>query len=314
MDEQPSIYQENDPAMINEILLRAQEIEARLQELSDEDFDELCALIDAVADELPEEVKNQLAYIDSVRDQAANEDAFVLSEEEMCHFNQTADSVMLVLNNIELHTQPQVQTQPQIQVDINTPAAPAPATPAARPVRSGKTNVEVEKELFDSLKSKIMFLGFFPIVGVVQQLFLLLSAVFKQFWVVLLTLFYLCSIVLIVKSLHSPIDKNLLYFGSGLFVLTHCCVTIIALKLPIFRKKVKLLWCIPGINMLYLPLRWVYDLQWGKVLLALCGLGCFAAAIYMAFQKNIEWMFLTLLASWIFSIVANCIWGWRREK
>jgi hypothetical protein len=34
----------------------------------------------------------------------------------------------------------------------------------------------------------------------------------------------------------------------------------------------------------------------------------------MAFQKNIEWMFLTLLASWIFSIVANCIWGWRREK
>ena len=43
MDEQPSIYQENDQAMINEILLRAQEIEARLQELSDEDFDELCA-------------------------------------------------------------------------------------------------------------------------------------------------------------------------------------------------------------------------------------------------------------------------------
>ena len=309
MDEQPYSNYENDSAMINEIILRAQEIEERLQELSDEELDELCALIEAVADELPEEVKAQLDYIDSVRDQATHEESFDFSQEEMNRFNQTADSVMLVLNNIELHAQP----QQQVTVDI-APAPAAPAAPATRSSRSSRTNVEVEKELFNNLQSKIMFLGFFPIAGVVQLIFLLLSAVFKQIWVVLLTLFYLCSIVLIVKSLHKPIDKNLLYFGAGLFILTHCCVTIVALKLPIFRKKIKLLWCIPGINMLYLPLRWAYDLQWGKVLMALCGLGCFATAIYMACQKNIEWAFMTLLASWFFSIVCNCIWGFRREK
>ena len=148
MDEQPYSNYENDSAMINEIILRAQEIEERLQELSDEELDELCALIEAVADELPEEVKAQLDYIDSVRDQATHEESFDFSQEEMNRFNQTADSVMLVLNNIELHAQP----QQQVTVDIApapAPAPAAPAAPAARSSRSSRTNVEVEKELFN---------------------------------------------------------------------------------------------------------------------------------------------------------------------
>ena len=62
MDEQPYSNYENDSAMINEIISRAQEIEERLQELSDEELDELCALIEAVADELPEEVKEKLTF------------------------------------------------------------------------------------------------------------------------------------------------------------------------------------------------------------------------------------------------------------
>ena len=172
----------------------------------------------------------------------------------------------------------------------------------------------VEKEFFASFTARIMQLGFFPIAGVLQMLFLLLCALLKQLWVVLLILLYICSAVLIIGYFRAEADRGLLYFGGGLWLFSHICVTVMAFMQPILKSQLKWLWLIPAVNMLYLPLRWFRDLQWSKVLLPLTGLVIFASSIYLMFQSRWSWAFAALLASWVCSITASLIWKSKSEK
>ena len=292
---------ENVSAVIGEIILASRQIETLLHKITGSDAAGIHALTEAANDKLSGELKRQLHYIGAVRNQAAHEAEMVFTDDEMNRFRQTASAVQAALEKLLPAEEPAAEANFSEQPAENAP-------------EEESSELAVEKEFFESVSQKIMLLGIFPFVGIIQQLFLLLSAMLKQIWVVLLTVLYACSVVLLVGGFKGTAEHGLLYVGAGLFVFSHICVTVMAFMEPILKSSIKWLWLIPVVNMFYLPLRWLRDLQWSKVAMSLGGLGCFTAAVLLVLKGYYPWAFFALLGSWAFSAVSFLIWKKKSEK
>ena len=290
--------------MVGKIITVARQLESKLQELTGSDAAGIHAQTELAANSLSWETQRQLHYIASIRNQAAHEEKFYISPEDFNHYLRTADAVSASIN---------LARQNQLN-GVSGNAAGAQEYAAEQNDESEDSPYAVEQELFDKIRSNITTLGFFPFVGIVQLLFLMLSSMKKQAWVVFLSIVYVCSVILTIKGWTSQMHHALLYFGAGCFLFAHICVSIMSLKDQIFKKLPLYIWVIPVLNFFYLPCRWARDMQKKKFLLAAFGIGCFVASIWLLCVGYYAGSFWCLIISWASSICGSFFWGKKSEK
>ena len=290
--------------MVGKIITVARQLESKLQELTGSDAAGIHAQTELAANSLSWETQRQLHYIASIRNQAAHEEKFYISPEDFNHYLRTADAVSASIN---------LARQNQLN-GVSGNAAGAQEYAAEQNDESEDSPYAVEQELFDKIRSNITTLGFFPFVGIIQLLFLMLSSMKKQAWVVFLSIVYVCSVILTIKGWTSQMHHALLYFGAGCFFFAHICVSIMSIKDQIFKKLPLYIWVIPVLNFFYLPCRWARDMQKKKFLLAAFGIGCFAASIWLLCIGYYAGSFWCLISSWASSICGSFFWGKKSEK
>lgn len=283
--------------MIGEIILSSREIESLLHAACPAEVAGIHALTEMLAGRLPEDLKRQLHYIATIRNRAAHESEFMLSSEEFASFRKASASALATLKAL-------FPPQPQVSATEETASS------------GGKTfspEVEVEKELWDEWLRKIAMLGYFPVAGVVYLLFLLLGAIFARCWVILLGVLYVCSAIITWRGVISEVDRGLLYVGGAGVLIAYITVLVIACKSPVKGFPGFAGW-LPGLNVLYLPMRWLRDLAWKKFLLALTGVAFFAAAVYAVCGGFYSWALGGVAGTWILSVCGSIIWGRKNEK
>jgi len=295
-------------AVIGEIISTAANIESLMHKLTASDEPGLHALTEQLSGNISEAVKRQLHYIGAVRNQAAHEAGFVLSEEELERFRSTAENVINALKSLD----DERFNQGYYTGDKRQDECAADAADESGSVADNETDLAVERELFAGIAEKIAIMGFYPFAGVAQLLLIFLTTLAKQIWVVVLTLLYASAIILGIKGWTSEVHYGMLYMGAGVFFCVYILLAIMGWRQPIFKKMPKWLWAVPILNGIYLPIRWLRDLDWPKFLLSGFGLSSFAGAIVLVGYKYYVMAFLALLISWAAGIV--CSWLWRKKR
>ena len=288
--------------MIGKIIMVTRQLEKQLRELTGSDAAGLHAQTETASNMLSRETQRQLHYIGAVRNQAAHEDDFTMSTEEFNNFLHIADAVSAAIKTARQNIDAAADSTQQQTPQSRQQPMPENNYPA-------ENYYAVEKELFAQIAKTVMKLGFFPLVGIIQLLYLLLCSMKKQVWVIFLSILYSCSVILAYKGWTSELHHALLYLGAGCFVFSHVCVFCMAIKRPVFPALPRYLWMIPVLNIFYLLCRWFYELYWPQFLIAAAGLGCFAGAIILCIQEMYEWGLAALVASWVFSAIGSYFWG-----
>lgn len=284
------------PDMLGTIILTSRAIESMLHTACPAEVAGIHALTELLSSRLPEETKRQLHYIATVRNRAAHEDNFVLSPDEFERYKQTAAAVQSTLSAL-----------------FPAPGAEKKSEGEQAATPDPEQKLAVEKELWGNILRKLSLLGYFPVAGIIYLFFLFISAVFAQAWVVLLTLLYVCAAVLGIRGWNSAMDRGLLYVGIAGSSFAYITVMILAFKAPV-KGCPRWLGILPGVNVLYLPLRWLRDLHWGKFGLSLAGLGSFGACIYSVMRGFYQYALWGMAAVWVLSISCSIIWGRKHEE
>ena len=188
----------SNAAMIGGIISGASLLESRMHQLTGSDEPGLHKLTELLADKLSESVKRQLHYIGAVRNQAAHEADFVITEEEYARFNSALENVKAALDAIGGFT-PYLGYSSGDAAENATGAAVTAETPAEDRT-DDPVDLAVERELFKEIAGKIAVMGFYPFVGIVQLLWIFAGALLRQGWVVLLTLLYASAVILGIKG------------------------------------------------------------------------------------------------------------------
>ena len=217
---------------------------------------------------------------------------FSLLPEEFAKFQTAANEVLRVLDSLT----PEVEA---VEADDDDKSV---------------CEVAVEKELCREMAKKIRTMGYFPVAGNIYLFYLLCAAILKNWFVLLLTTVYLCSGLIAIKGGILNDDRNFLYAGCGCFAFAYIATSILAFRKVIFPKIPKVIWLLPGLNIFYLLLRWIMELEWSKFLLSLAGLAAFAGAVILLCLSLPGWSFASLIASWIIGIVCGSIWGKKCEE
>ena len=286
------------PEMIGEIIVAARQIEGKLHSICGcTEVTGIHALTELLGNRLPEEVKIQLHSIASIRNHAAHEDDFQLSPENLERFRKNVEQVTSVL-------------------DALFPASSCEDTeqhPSSDKENNWETRLAVEREVCREMADKLTFLGYFPILGNVFLLYLLIYTLCMQGLLLILITLYCCSAVLGIHGLQSAQERGLLYVAGGAFVFAFAATAVIAWRSPL-KHLPKALTLLPGINIIYLILRWLRDLAWGRFLLTVAGLSAFIISFKMLLKSQYSYAAMLLLANWVIGIICVFIWGSSREK
>ena len=295
--------------MIGEVILLSRQIESKLHELcAPAEAAGLHALTELLGSRLPESLQRELHFIATIRNGAAHEADFDLSEAE---FSRYKNAVAHALKSIEALFPN--KTADNANASGENTAAQTENTESGAEENDPEKRLAVEQELFDAIVRKLSMLGYFPISGVLFLLYILLYAMFLQGYLVLLTALYGCAVILGIKGWMSPADRGLLYIGGVTFVLVYVVTAVLGFRKPV-KHLPKFVYMLPGLNVIYLPLRWLGDLQWGKFLTAAVGLAAFTAAIISACRGFFMYAVLGIAASWVISLTAALLWGKKSEE
>ena len=284
-----NISDEQRAAMIGEVIISARRVESKLHELcGDTEVAGIHALTELLAARLPEEIKRQLHFIAAVRNSAAHEAGFTQSSEEFQRFQQCCKNTLEALQRLFPE-----KTQ----------------APENNDTDAGKTlDVAVEREAFAAFTGKVAKLGYFPLAGNIYLIYTLLYTIFLQGVMLLLAGLYLCSAVLGIKGWQSAADRGLLYVAGGTLVFAYATTTILSFCAPV-KKLPKIIGLLPGLNIIYLLIRFLRDLKWGRFITALIGLAALACAIVMTVKKQYDYAVGLLVINWFAGIIAAVLWG-----
>ena len=286
-----NITDEQRAAMIGEVIISARKVESRLHELcGDTEVAGIHALTELLASRLPEDIKRQLHFIAAVRNSAAHEAGFTQSPEEFQRFQQCCAGVLDTLNRLF----------PEQSVPKNEPA--------------GNTlELAVEKEAFAAMSDKLARLGYFPLAGNIYLLCILLYTIFRQGFLLLLAGLYCCSAVLGIKGWQSAADRGLLYVAGSAVLFAYIATAVLSFCAPV-KKLPKIIGILPGVNILYLVIRFLRDLQWGRFLVSAVGLGLSAAAVILVAKGLYNYAAAALLLNWFSGIGSLFLRGNKSEK
>ena len=145
------------------------------------------------------------------------------------------------------------------------------------------------------------------------MVYILLYTVFIQGFLLLLAGLYVCSAVLGIKGWQSAADRGLLYVAGGALLFAYITTAFLSFYAPV-KKLPKFIGILPGLNILYLCVRFLRDLKWGRFLTAAAGLVCLAAAIVLGGRSFYSYASAALAANWVFSVIAALVWGNKSEK
>ena len=280
-------------AHVGEVILAARRVEGKLHELcGNTEAAGIHALTELLGSRLPEDIKRQLHYIAAVRNSAAHEDNFVQTPEEFNRFQECCNHVLDILNRLF----PQQQSGGSKEKN-----------------QDKSLDIEVEKELFAAMAHKFAVLGFVPLLSNIYLLYLLLYAIVLQGIMLLLAGLYGCSAVLGIKGWFSASDRGLLYIAGGTLVFAYIVTAFLSFYAPV-KKLPKFIGVLPGINIIYLVLRFLRDLKWGRFLTAAAGLAVLAGAVFLGLKQLYSYAAGVLLLNYFIGITAALIWGKKHEK
>ena len=289
--------QEQRAAMLGEIILSSRKVESFLHMLcGSTEVTGIHALTELLGSKLPDELKRKLHYIATVRNHAAHEDTFEISAEDFAGYKRTVEET---LNGLQ--------------------AVFPEKTSAENPTDNSKNHtaadLAVERELFKRISGRLSLLGYLPAVGNVYTAYLLLYTTLKQGYLLLLTMVYACSAVLAVKCCTAAdrVDRGLIYVAAAAFLIAYICTVILCFKQPL--KHISRGWgLLPGFNIIYLPVRWLCDLEWIKFTVALFGLAAIAGAGFLMYKQLYIYAAYAAAVSWVLSATAAFIWGNKCEE
>lgn len=285
-----NITPEQRAVMIGEVILEARSIESKLHKIcGTSEVAGIHALTELLANKLPEDLKNQLHYIATIRNHAAHEESFVQSIGEFKSFQNCVREVKATLERLY-------------------PEQDAPQTEQNDAQDDWEKRVAVERELCEAMTKKLSTLGFIPVLGNVYLIYVLLLAVFYQGFLVLLAGLYACSIVLGYEGWQSAADRGLLYVGAGAFAFAYIAVAVLWYKSPV-RRLPKALGIVPVLNAIYLPVRWLRDLHWGKFLISSFGIALFIAGVVLLLKGIYNYGALAIALNWVCSLTAAVLRG-----
>lgn len=285
-----TITPEQRAAMIGEVILEARSIESKLHNIcGTTEVAGIHALTELLANKLPEDLKNQLHYIATIRNHAAHEESFVQSTGEFKSFQNCAREVKAALERL-------------------FPEQDAPQADQSNAEEDWEKRMAVERELFERMAKKLAVLGFVPVLGNVYLIYVLLLAIFNQGFLVLLAGLYASAIVLGYEGWKSAADRGLLYVGIGAFAFGYIAVAVLWYKSPV-KPLPKALGIVPVLNAIYLPVRWLRDLHWGKFLIASFGIALFIAGVVLLLKGIYNYGALAIGLNWIFSLTAAALRG-----
>lgn len=289
--------QEQRAAILGEIILSSRKVESFLHKLcGSTEVAGIHALTELLGSKLPDELKRKLHYIATVRNHAAHEDTFELSAEDFAGYKRVVEETLTGLQAIF----------PEKTAENNTADNEKPHTAA---------DLAVERELFERISNRLSLLGYLPAVGNIYTAYLLLYTMLKQGYLLLLTMVYICSAVLAVKGCTAAdtVDRGLLYVAAAAFLIAYICTVILCFKQPL--RGIPRGWgLLPGLNMIYLPMRWLCDLEWVKFTVALFGLAAIAGAGFLIFRQLYIYAAYAAAVSWVLSATAAFIWGKKCEE
>ncbi|MBE6403165.1 MAG: hypothetical protein E7039_05530 [Lentisphaerae bacterium] len=286
-----NISGEQRAAMIGEVIISARQVESRLHELcGNTEVTGIHALTELLSGRLPEEIKRQLHFIAAVRNSAAHEADFIQSAEDFQRFRQCCQNTLETLQRLFPET-PQVQDN----------------------AAGNMLDVAVERELFAALTGKVAKLGYIPLAGNIYLLYILLYTVFQQGFMLLLAGLYCCSAVLGIKGWQSSADRGLLYVAAGAMLFAYIATTFLSFYAPV-KKLPKVIGILPGVNIIYLLIRFLRDLKWGRFLTSLLGLAALTGSIVLFCRNTYNYAVALLILNFITGIIAAIIWGRKSEK
>ena len=290
-----NISTEQHAAQLGEVILAARRVEGRLHELcGNTEVAGIHALTELLGSRLPEDIKRQLHYIAAVRNSAAHEDSFAQTPEEFKRFQQSCNYVLESLNRLF----PAQQKNPQS---------------GSLPEEDPQLDTAVEKELFAAMANKLASLSFVPVLGNIYLVCMLFYTVLLQGFMLLLAGLYGCSAVLGIKGWYSAVDRGLLYVAGGTMFFAYAATAFLSFYAPV-KKLPKIIGLLPGLNTIYLLVRFLRDLKWGRFVTALAGLACLAAAVVLAMKNMYSYAGGALLINYIICITAALVWGKKHEK
>ena len=288
-----NISEEQRAAMLGEVILSARRVESRLHELcGDTEVAGIHALTELLGSRLPDDVKRQLHFIAAVRNSAAHEDSFAQTPDEFKSYQQCCMLVLETLNRLF----------PDKAVKNSKSEG-----------EKSSLDLAVEKEAFAAMAGKLARLGYWPLLGTVYLVSVLLYALARQGFMLILGGLYICSAVLGIKGWQSSADRGLLYVAGGTLLFAYIAAMFLSFYAPV-KKLPKIIGILPGVNILYLVIRFLRDLQWGRFLTAAAGLACLAAAVVMMLKSFYNYAVMALAANWILSLSSALIWGKKHEK
>ena len=283
-----NISDEQRAAMIGEVIISARRIESKLHELcGNTEVAGIHALTELLSARLPEEIKRQLHFIAAVRNGAAHEAEFKQSPEEFQRFQQCCKNTLEALQRL----------------------FPEKSQPRENGGETEKTlDIAVEREAFAAFTCKVAKLGYFPLAGNIYLIYTLLYTVFMQGIMLLLSGLYLCSAVLGIKGWQSAADRGLLYVAGGTLLFTYLATAFLSFYAPV-KKLPKIIGILPGLNIVYLLIRFLRDLKWGRFITSLIGLAALAGAIISGMKGKYDYAAVLLVFNWFTGIIAAVLWG-----
>ena len=293
-------------AMIGEIILASRQIESRLHAICDPcEAAGLHALTELLSNRLPESLQRELHYIATIRNNAAHDADFNITAEDAARYKHAVEHAMKTLDTL---------FPAQDSQTANAVSAPAPeATDTADAESDPEKNLAVEQELFAEITRKLAILGYFPVAGLLFLLYVLSYAVFLQGYLVLLTALYGCAVILGIKGYMSPADRGLLYVAGSAVLFAYIATAVLSFCAPV-KKLPKIIGILPGVNILYLVIRFLRDLQWGRFLVSAVGLGLLAAAVILVAKGLYNYAAAALLLNWFSGIGSLFLRGNKSEK
>ena len=275
---------------VGEIILLARELEQQLHILCNSDAAGLHNLTNLAGAMLSVSTQRRLHYIAAIRNQAAHEADFSLSSEEFANYRTSVEQVKSELTALLGQMPEKADAESEDQT----------------------LKIEVEEELYENIQRKLALLGYLPLAGLIYSAYLLLAALFGQFFTLLGVLVYICSVILAVRGIDS--DRGLLYVALFFLSAVYLITAVLGIKAPPIRKIPKIIWLLPGINIIYFVLRWIKHLPWGKLLLSAATLTAFAVGIILLGKKMTSLGILLLACSYAGSITSSWLWGKKRDE
>lgn len=274
-----------------EIILLARQLESLLHRISGSDAAGIHALTEICGSQLPETIRRQLHYVATIRNQAAHEDSFAITLEEFGRFKQTVRELQ---NNLQALFPAAVEVESAVEDDPEADWA-------------------VERELFSRIAHKLSLWGYCPVIGAVYLLYLLLRTLFARGYLVILILLYGCAAVLGIRAWQSAMDRGLLYIAGGALGFVWLVTAVMSCRTPV-KKLPAFIGFLPGVNIIYLLLRWLQELCWSKFSVALLGLTGFAVGIWCLTCGLPMYALGALVLSWALSAIAAVLWGKQSGK